>query len=89
METELREELLSYGIDPDKGKLSEEQYDTATKELANRQAAAAADTGAETAEKVRGLREILAWHLHKVASQKFRSAWLSAVCIRHIEGLKS
>ena len=66
METELREELQSYGIDPDQGKLSEEQYDTAMRELTNRQAAAAADTGPETAEKVRELRDVLAWHLHKV-----------------------
>ena len=66
METELGEELLSYGIDPNQGKLSEEQYEEAVKELAARQAAAAVDTGSEVAEKVRGLREVLAWHLHKV-----------------------
>lgn len=68
LEGELQEELLSYGIDPEKGRMSDEQYDTAMRELANRQAAAAGDTGPETAEKVRGLREMLAWHLHKVGS---------------------
>ncbi len=69
METELGEELLSYGIDPNQGKLSDEQYEEAMKELAARQAAAAVDTGPEVAEKVRGLREVLAWHLHKVLSK--------------------
>lgn len=53
-------------MNPEKGKMSDEQYDVAMKELANRQAAAASDTGPETAEKVQGLREMLTWHLHKV-----------------------
>ena len=81
LETELREELQSYGIDPDKGRLNEEQYDTATKELANRQAAAAADTGPETAEKVQGLRDILAWHLHKVGAEAAHSVNLALLSL--------
>ena len=71
LEGELQDELLSYGIDPVKGRMSNEQYEAAVRDLTNRQAAASHDTGPEVAEKVQGLREILAWHLHKVGSHSF------------------
>ena len=71
LEGELREELLSYGVDAEKGKMSDGQYDSAMRELANRQAAAARDTSPESAEKVEGLRQVLAWHLHQVCPLSF------------------
>lgn len=54
-------------MDVANGRMSDQEYQTAIAELANRQVAAAAETTPQTAARVKEMRRVLAWHLHKVS----------------------
>ena len=65
----MEEELRSYSIDPQAERLTNEEYEAAVAELENRQAATAADSSPQMAARTAQIRNILAWHLHKVQTQ--------------------
>ena len=65
LEASLNEELETYGVDIASGRMSDREYEAAVRELADRQAATAAETSPAVAARVEEMRRVLAWHLHK------------------------